>query len=88
MFSSGILTYCPRIWDGDFSSFKKALREDESIQYLFKVSEENHVPPSHMAIFMSIEESFEDGTIAEWEFCVKFMNVREFKKEWDKKYKK
>ena len=86
--SSGVLTYCPIIFNGDFEQFKNALRCEEGIKCLFSWAEDNHVTPSSMAIFMSIEEDDKDNNeeMFAWEFCLHMINVREYRIEWEKKY--
>ena len=86
-FHSGILTYCPTIWSDTFEDLRDAIRKEETILSLFQSSNEKHVPPSHMAIFVSIEEEH-NGSFFEWQFCIKMINIREYRMHWEKIYKR
>jgi hypothetical protein len=64
--SSGILNYYPEVWDCDFKTFAKKIRQKGNTKALFKWATTNHVPPS----------------------TIKMINVREYRKFWELKYKK
>ena len=81
--SSGVLTAFPQVWDCDFPTFAKKIRQKGNIKQLFKWAKLNHVPPSTLVLFITIW--YEDTY---WEYCIKMINVREYRKEWELKYKK
>ena len=81
--SSGILSYYPNIWDCDFKTFAKKMRQKGNIKSLFKWAKLHHVTPSSMAIFVGI---YEDGMYSN--YTIKMMNVREYRKHWELIYKK
>ncbi len=81
--SSGILTWYPQCIDGTFADFVKLVRNEESIETLFGWAKENHVPPSSLILMIRIDEENQY-----WEYTVKLINVREYRKYWELKYNK
>ncbi len=82
--SSGILSYYPFVWDNcDFRIFSKKIRQKGNIKQLFKWAKNAHVPPSTIVLFLRIENETEY-----WEFSIKMINVREYRKYWEEVYKK
>lgn len=80
---SGILTWYPQVYEGTFSEFVKNTREQESIEILWEWSEVHHVPPSSLALMIRIENDE-----MYWEYTVRLINVREYRKHWELKYNK
>lgn len=81
--SSGILSYYPSIWDCDFKTFAKKVRQKGNTKALFKWAKEHHVTPSSVALFVSIYK--DDGYS---NYTIKMINVREYRKHWELIYKK
>ena len=50
--NSGILSYYPSIWDCDFKTFAKKIRQKGNTKALFKWAKEHHVTPSSVALFV------------------------------------
>ena len=80
---SGILNTFPMVWDCDFPTFAKKIRQKGNIKQLFKWAKESHVPPSTLVLFITIW--YED---LYWEYPIRMINVREYRKHWELKYKK
>jgi hypothetical protein len=80
---SGILTHYPTIWDCDFPTFAKKIRQKGNIKGLFKWAKDNHVPPSTLTLNLTIWYETEY-----WNYTIKMINVREYRKHWEKVYKK
>lgn len=81
--SSGILSYYPSIWDCDFKTFAKKIRQKGNTKALFKWAKEHHVTPSSVALFVSIYKDDEYSN-----YTIKMINVREYRKHWELIYKK
>ena len=81
--SSGILSWYPQVFDGTFSEFAKMIREFESVETLYDWAKSHHVPPSSLVLMIMIETETEY-----WEYTVKLINVREYRKYWELKYNK
>ena len=81
--SSGILSYYPSIWDCDFKTFAKKVRQKGNTKALFKWAKEHHVTPSSVALFVSIYKDDEYSN-----YTIKMINVREYRKHWELIYKK
>ena len=82
--SSGILSYYPSVWNNcDFKTFAKKVRQVGNIKQLFKWAKSHHVPPSMIVLFIRIEDETNY-----WEYSIKMINVREYRKYWEKVYKK
>jgi hypothetical protein len=72
----GIISYYPNVWENvKLSEFRK----QKHIKNLFKICKGSHVPPSQLTLVMCIGEK---------NFTVSFMNIREYRKFWENKYKK
>jgi hypothetical protein len=80
---SGILTWYPESLDMTFPEFAKELRKDETILDLFQYAKDVHVPPSSIILMIRIENETEY-----WEYTIKMINVREYRKHWETKYGK
>jgi hypothetical protein len=81
--SSGILSHYPIVWDNlSFPKFAKKMRQKGNIKALFKWAKAHHVTPSSMALFVNIWHETEY-----WEYTIKMMNVREYRKHWEEIYK-
>ena len=80
---SGILNAFPMVWDCDFPTFAKKIRQKGNIKQLFKWAKENHVPPSCLVLHITIWYETEY-----WEYTIKMINVREYRNYWEKVYKK
>ena len=80
---SGVLTAFPQIWDCDFPTFAKKIRLKKNIKGLFNWAKENHVAPSTLVLYIVIW--YDD---VYWEYTIKMINVREYRKYWELKYKK
>lgn len=83
MGGTGILSWYPEAFECKFSEAAKILREEESIKNLFKWAEAYHVPASSICLMFRIEE----GDLY-WEFTVKAINIREYRKYWENYYNK
>ena len=81
--NSGILSYYPSIWDCDFKTFAKKIRQKGNTKALFKWAKEHHVTPSSVALFVSIYKDDEYSN-----YTIKMINVREYRKHWELIYKK
>jgi hypothetical protein len=81
--SAGILTPYPTIWDCDFPTFAKKVRQKGNTKQLFKWAKDNHVPPSCLVLHVTIWYETEY-----WEYTIKMINVREYRNYWEKVYKK
>ena len=82
--SGGILSHYPNAWElKSFKQFKKEIRKKKNIKTLFDLAKKSYVPPSSMLIIMRIREE-------EYErlYTIRMINVREYKKYWEIKYKK
>jgi hypothetical protein len=80
---SGVLTPFPQIWDCDFPTFAKKIRLKKNIKGLFNWAKVNHVQPSTLVLYIVIW--YDD---VYWEYTIKMINVREYRKHWELKYKK
>ncbi len=74
---SGILSYHPQQVDS-VGDLLQDLRTKQTIKNLFNWSDERHVTPSSMTIFITCKHH---------SFTVRMINVREYRKFWEKKYK-
>jgi hypothetical protein len=81
--SSGVLSAFPSIWDCDFPTFARKIRQKGNIKQLFKWSKERHVPPSSIVLHITIWYETEY-----WNYTIKMINVREYRDYWELKYKK
>lgn len=81
--NSGVLTWYPHSMDCTFSEFAQELRKDYAIKDLFDFAEKAHVIPSSIILMILIEDEEQY-----WEYTVKMINVREYRKYWETKYKK
>lgn len=81
--SSGILSQYPHMWDCDFKTFAKKMRQKNNIKQLFKWAKVNHVPPSTIILHLIISNETDY-----WEYSIKMINVREYRKYWEEVYKK
>lgn len=81
--NSGILSYHPIIWDCDFKTFAKRIRQKQNVKQIFKWAKSHHVTPSTMAIYVTIL----DGDYR-YEHSIHMINVREYRKHWEYIYKK
>jgi hypothetical protein len=79
----GVLSAFPQIWDCDFPVFAKKIRLKKNVKTLFKWAKDNHVAPSTIVLYLHI--SYED---VYWEYPIKMINVREYRKHWELIYKK
>lgn len=76
---SGILTYHPTIWEVDnIQHLIQVVRSKATIDSMFKWSEVRCVMPSAMALFI---------TVGDHSFTIRMINVREYRKRWEKRYK-
>jgi hypothetical protein len=80
---SGILTQYPIIWDCDFQTFAKKIRQKGNTKDLFKWAKINHIPPSTLTLNLTIWYETEY-----WHFTIKMINVREYRTYWESIYKK
>lgn len=80
--SAGILSEFPIIWDCDFPTFAKKIRQKGNIKQLFNWAKIHHVPPSKIVLHINIWYETEY-----WNYTIKMINVREYKKQWELKYK-
>jgi len=64
--SAGILTPYPTIWDCDFPTFAKKVRQKGNTKQLFKWAKDNHVPPSCLVLHVTIWYETEY-----WEYTIK-----------------
>jgi hypothetical protein len=80
---SGILTQYPEIWDCDFPTFAKKIRQKGNIKQLFKWAKDCHVPPSTLILNLTIWYETEY-----WQYTIKMINVREYRNHWEAVYKK
>lgn len=74
---SGVLSYHPTELK-DASEFIKGLRSRREITAILKWSTHFHVPPSSMAVFLTVKHH---------SFTIKMINVREYRKRWERKHK-
>jgi hypothetical protein len=81
--SSGVLTVFPQIWDCDFPTFAREIRQSDNIEGLFNWAKESHVSPSTLVLYIVI---WHDDVY--WEYTIKMINVREYRSLWELKYKK
>lgn len=81
--NSGILSKYPIVWDCDFKTFAKKIRQKGNIKSLFKWAKANHVTPSSISIALGIYDGNEY-----FNYTVKMINVREYRKHWERVYKK
>jgi hypothetical protein len=81
--SSGVLHYYPEVWDCDFKTFAKKIRQKGNTKALFKWATTNHVPPSMLVLHLTIRNETDY-----WNYTIKMINVREYRKFWELKYKK
>ena len=72
----GIISYYPNIWeDIKLSEFRK----QKQIKDLFKICKNSYIPPSKLYLVMCIGDR---------DFTISCMNIREYRKFWENKYKK
>jgi hypothetical protein len=81
--NSGILSNYPYVWECDFTTFAKKMRQKGNIKSLFKWAKTHHVTPSSMTLFVSIYVDDEYSN-----YTIKMINVREYRKHWESVYKK
>ena len=81
--SSGILSWYPESMECSFAEFAKILRNQESIDSLWNWAKDSHVPPSSMILMLRIENETEY-----WEYTIRMINVREYRKHWEEVYGK
>jgi hypothetical protein len=81
--NSGILSYHPYVWECEFKTFAKKMRQKGNIKSLFKWAKVHHVTPSSMTLFVSIYVDDEYSN-----YTIKMINVREYRKHWESVYKK
>lgn len=81
--SAGVLTPYPTIWDCDFPTFAKKIRQKGNTKALFKWAKDTHVPPSSLVLHVTIWYETEY-----WNYTIKMINVREYRKHWEQVYKK
>jgi len=83
MGSSAILHNHPQIWECDFPTFAKKMRQKGNIKALFKWAKVNYVPPSTIVLHVTIWYETEY-----WQRTIKMINVRQYKKQWEEVYGK
>jgi len=83
MGNSAVLHNYPLIWDCDFPTFAKKIRQKGNTKGLFKWAKANHVPPSTIVLHITIWYETEY-----WNFTINMINVREYRKHWESVYKK
>lgn len=69
-----------------FKEFKESLRLKDNIETLFEWASNNHVPPSKITLNILIREDADEDNWWEWEFIVRMINVREYRKHWEEIY--
>jgi len=81
------LNMSPIIWELEsFKEIKESFRSKDNIETLFEWASDKHVPPSKITINMSIREDAGEDNWWEWEFIVRMINVREYRKHWEEIY--
>ena len=80
---SNTLSTYPMVFDCDYPTFAKKMRQKGNIKQLFKWAKDFHVPPSTIVLHLTIW--YEDQY---WNYTIKMVNVREYRKHWELKYKK
>lgn len=83
MGNSAVLHNHPQIWECDFPTFAKKLRQKGNIKSLFKWAKVNHVPPSTIVLHITIWYETEY-----WQRTIKMINVRQYRKHWEEVYGK
>jgi len=84
--AGGILSHYPILWrHKSFKAFSKAVRSKTNVKTLFDWAKQSHVPPSSMLLTLNIQE---DDVDFEWKYTIRLINVREYRKHWELKYKK
>jgi len=83
--SSGILSAFPQVFDqfDSFSEFTQLCRDPESIDAFWNWAETHYVTPSSLCLYIRIDEPIEY-----WEYRVRLINVRQYRKKWEDKYGK
>jgi hypothetical protein len=81
--NSGVLNSYPFVWDCDFPTFAKKIRQKGNTKSLFKWAKSNHIPPSLLTLNITIWYESEY-----WNFTIKMINVREYRALWEGVYKK
>lgn len=72
----GIVSYYPNIWENvKLNEFRK----QRHIKDLFKICKNLYIPPSHLLLVMCIGDK---------NVTISCMNIREYRKFWENKYKK
>lgn len=81
--SSGILSAYPQVFDQfkTFNEFKQMVRETETLHILWEWADQHYVPPSHMCLYIRVDEPTEY-----WEWQVHLINIKEYRAKWEDKY--
>jgi hypothetical protein len=82
--SSGTISRYPEVFYGSMSEFSKWIRTPENIESLFESAKDVPIIPSTVTLQMRID----DDTDLYWEYTIKLINVREYRKYWETKYNK
>lgn len=80
---SGTISHYPQVFYGSISEFSKWIRTPENIESLFESAKEVPIIPSSLTLQMRIEEEEQY-----WEYTIKLINVKEYRKYWEIKYNK
>ena len=80
---SGILTTFPQTFDQfkTFNEFKQMVKGSEDIETFWEWAKVDHIPPSHLCLFIRVDDGDEY-----WEFKVHLINVKEYRDKWEKQY--
>jgi hypothetical protein len=81
--SSGTISTYPQVFYGSISEFSKWIRTPENIESLFESAKENYIIPSTLTLHLRI-----DDTDLYWNYIIKLINVREYRKYWKTKNNK